>query len=351
MSYITVLTGKLSAVKHYTINNGVPQKGQVIPGKVFDSQTETVHNLQELYQLILRVAEDPHKFIIRGKGVHFNQFNVQRTIHEPKNFIEVPSDWVCIDFDNAETPYDRTSIEAIDFLIQERLPPEFHNRSYILQWSGSAGLEYNGKPIKAGTNAHLFFYLDSALSVKHFKHWLDRDKVDYATLNTVTPIFVCPLVEKDSRIDDIIDGPKIQIIKKEKELVSIPASIRFWTPPVYNPVTIDVNTSDAILQKLKEVNCIIKEERKLYRVYHPGEKTQGDWFLYKDNLKVVHHHKGINLTIFEWLKKFWGVDFSLGKKTNVSSTIEELKKQREDEIDTLKKQIAQLRSKNDKQDN
>ena len=204
-SHITLMLGDTPSTKHYKIEKGVALAGKVKTSYYHNSVTVEITNLCDLYEQLATVRENPSAFVIRGAGVEPAQIRVLRRMSEPENFKEEPTAWICCDFDKYEVPQsmNRTSLDAIEYLIETVLPAPFRNATYIYQWSSSAGLEYNKVPIKQGTNVHLFFYLDRALLNTELKAWFDKqykEGFDLSTFNTITPIFVGNHIVKDEDI-------------------------------------------------------------------------------------------------------------------------------------------------------
>ena len=339
-SYVTVMTGDKPSIKKYKIIDGQLQKTTSEFGYNFDSETIPVNDIAELYQCIKKAGEDKRKFIIRGKGVYPRQFDVRRTKHNDfssGNFTEAASQWLCIDFDEAISDIeDRLSTEAIDALIETRLPKEFHNVSYLYQWSASAGLEYNGKPIKRGTNVHIFFWLDRPIFWEDMKEWLKEELalfikdhnlgVDPATLRTVTPIFVGYNVEKDDDIIDLIKGNRVGFVEKDTDEVVTPTQVSLNESRSKQQIQYDYykfkgtnNTNskedlyDAILTGLSNVGCILSKTSNGFKLYHHNEKTKGDWFIYIKNPVYVRHHCREPINVWDWCKEFWNTELNVDK--------------------------------------
>lgn len=360
-THITFLVGDKPSTKHYTIDpeTNTARKGHVSTSYLHNSATVDISDIADLYEVIESVRADPNAFIIRGKGVEDVQVGVRRTKEDPQNFVEAPTAWVCLDFDEWKLDDDeylcadnrmtrdefappRTSPEAIEHIIQHDLPAEFRNVTYIYQWSSSAGLEYGGKPVKAGTNLHLFFMLDRALIDRELTAWLEtigeqryRKRVfDTSVFRTITPIFVGNHIVKDERIVDVIpDERKFGIVAKELFEVPVPDIELKEQHIVLDSISFE--TTNEILQKLQEVGAIYRRSGSWIKLKHPGEKTPGDWHVRYDSPTYVHHHVKKSMPVGDWLKEFYGVDFAY-KKT--ISTGDYLAKQRSERW-AIKKKI------------
>ena len=331
-THITILEGDKASTKHYTINpeTNKAMKGHVSTSYLHNSVTIEIENLADLFEVLESVRTNPNAFIIRGKGAEDIQIGVRRTKEEPQNFVEEPTAWVCLDFDewilasdeeqcrNTNMVRDlyappRTDHAAIEHIIQWNLPCEFRNVSYIYQWSSSAGLEYEGKPIKAGTNLHLFFMLDRALVDRELTAWLENigapnQVFDTSVFRTITPIFVGNHIVKDERIQDVIeDNRKFGVVVKEQLEVSVP-DITIKEQHI-DLDSISFETTNTILQKLQEVGAVHKRSGSWIKLKHPHEKTPGDWHVRYDSPTMAHHHVKKSMPIANWLKEFYGVDF------------------------------------------
>lgn len=320
-THITILTGKIPSTKHYSIVEGKARKGKSEFGKIYNSETLTIEGLDELYEVLAKVSHNPRQYIIRGKGLTDKQSEVRRTKNsELKSgyFNEERTAWLCFDFDEALTPaVDRLSTEAIEWLVQNRLPDEFHGVSYIYQFSCTSGLEYLNTPIKQGTNVHIFFYLNKAVGWDELKRWFSKEidafnechsnGIDPATLRTVTPIFINTQVIKNKRIIDKLSGKqRINIILKKKDEVEVPAI----PDPVekHSSFSLDDDVNNAILEELDDIGCFYGKAGGAYKLYHPYEKTPGDWFVYPDGPQVVHHHTKKSMSVWKWVKEFWNTE-------------------------------------------
>lgn len=334
MSHITIMQGDKPSIKHYHIVDNKCEKGQVEPAYFHDSFTVEIENLADLYDVLTLVREDTHRYVIRGKGVDDEQYNVRRLKFSEDtldgHFWEDYTNWICLDFDKYEVPENisRTSIEAIEWLIENELPKEFHNVSYIYQWSSSAGLEYNNEAIKDGTNVHLFFWLDRGLLNDELNQWFEKEiqrGFDSSTFRTVTPIFVGSHVEKDGEIIDVIpENEKFGIIAKEHFEVNVP-QITIRPKQLINQV-IDLDLNHEILSKLNEIGSVYKRSGGWIKLKHPLEKTKGDWHIKPDSPQVVHHHIKKSMRVDKWIKEFYGYDvkfkFVDNRTSNTSTDIE-----------------------------
>lgn len=325
-THLTILIGDTPSTKHYNIENGVATSGKVKTSYYHDSATVSIGNLCDLYEQLAFIRQDANAFIIRAAGAEVAQHRVLRRMNEPENFKEQATAWVCLDFDKYEVPpsIKRTSPDAIEYLIETILPVSFRNVSYIYQWSSSAGLEYNGVPVKTGANVHLFFYLDRALLNTELKSWFHKqidEGFDQSTFNSVLPIFVGNHIVKDDAIVDIIpDNEKFGIVVKKSDVVKVP-NIRAFVAPPRSGELLSADTTNEILLTLNSMNAIYHRGANWIKLKHPGEKTPGDWFVKPGSPTVVHHHVKKSMRIDKWIKEFYGLDVDIEFPTDSAKPI------------------------------
>lgn len=134
-------------------------------GYLFSSNVVPVNGINDLGKIIAAISADPRMIVIRGLHQSPKAARVRRL---KDDFPEHPqgTPWVMIDFDDIELPdsLDPLSLAAIEHCIA-KLPPEFQGVTYYYQHSNSAGiLKPDGKPLKAGLNAHVFFWLSRRIT-------------------------------------------------------------------------------------------------------------------------------------------------------------------------------------------
>lgn len=325
-THLTIMIGDTPSTKHYKIEKGVATAGKVKTSYYHDSATVSIENLSDLYEQLAFIRQDANAFIVRAAGTEPAQHRVLRRLNEPENFKEQATAWVCLDFDKYEVPVsiERVSPDAIEYLIETILPVSFRNVSYIYQWSSSAGLEYNGVPVKTGTNVHLFFCLDRALLNTELKAWFQKqikEGFDESTFNTITPIFVGNHIVKDDGITDIIpEHEKFGIVCKKSDTVRVP-NIRAFVAPVQSGTLLSADTTNEILLTLNSMNAIYHRGANWIKLKHPGERTPGDWFVKPSSPTVVHHHVKKSMRIDRWIKEFYGIDVDIEFPTDTPNPI------------------------------
>lgn len=210
--------------------NGELSKSSYPIVKNFVSHEEHVADIDEFHDAVTRHAAEGHCLL---KGRLSKQLK-----NEPRagttNSLDL-TQWVCFDFDNVE------GIVSAEAAIQLVLP-EFHNISYIIQQSASAGISG-----EAGLRAHLFFMLDEPVSPDVLKLWITEKNLTNPILsknlalsaNALTLKFTLDrtVVQNDKLIyiaPPTLDGledpldKRIELVKKEKNTAPVPKGA--WTP-------------------------------------------------------------------------------------------------------------------------
>ena len=169
-------------------------------------------------------ASDPDDDLVRGqvRPSLIQQCKRQlRLFREPKG----GNKWVMLDFDDLAVPQgvgNPNSEPAIEWTIQKHLPPEFHNASYVFQFSNSAGLvQPDGSPYKIGLCVHLFYLLEKPLTNAQLKKWLADTPVDKSLLNDVQIHYTAnPNLKKGVRC---VLKNRMGRVEKEHETVKRPS--------------------------------------------------------------------------------------------------------------------------------
>jgi hypothetical protein len=121
-------------------------------------------------------------------------------------------------------------------------------------------------------------------------------------------------VNKDERIIDLIPmKDKIGIIYKDNPVVQTPEEIDLtkYRERHSTAKSIDVDSANEIVQKLKEVGCITNESINTYSLKSPREKSQGGYYTRKDNPIWINHGGREGRRVEVWLLEEWGVEFEL----------------------------------------
>lgn len=133
---------------------------------------------------------------------------------------EAPGDWADFDFDNAPTEIDPVVDPegAVEALVRARLPPPFHDVSYIFQFTSSAGL----KP--GFVSAHIYFALQDALSNAECKRLIRQQNIDAdpSVFCCTQPHYIAnPIFEN---MEDPLPR-RVGVVRKTNDFVCLPEKI------------------------------------------------------------------------------------------------------------------------------
>lgn len=278
VGFVTVLESERPLTKTYRVEYGHITKGQIVRAPDYWTATTTdVANLEDLYEQLLPVSKTEDCIIIRSRG---KADRYPYTRRNQKIFTNHTNSWVMCDFDDIIIPgVDRISPEAIEWLIHERLPVQFHNADYIYQWSVSSGLHLDGTPAKEGTSCHVFFYLNSVEHNDVLKGWLlewerkqpwftKKTTLDLAVLSKTQPIFVSYKCNKPDQIGELIPvDEKLGIVSKHARYVILPdiTLMALFAPApriAIRKTNIDVIEGADIIQQLRTLGCIYREGQR-----------------------------------------------------------------------------------------
>lgn len=148
--------------RFYIDSDGVVQRQNFGNAFLYEARSFSVRGIRELSELIKHFSRKPRTALIRGVGTLGLVQPCQRL---KENFPEHPdgTHWVMMDFDGLEVPdgISVVSVDAIKWLIAEKLPAHFRDVTCHYQFSGSSGvLNAQGELLKPGLRVHLFYFLD-----------------------------------------------------------------------------------------------------------------------------------------------------------------------------------------------
>jgi len=210
-------------------------------GAMFNYEVRTCAGIEAFAALLTEIEQDPCKFIIRGrpKSSLIPGHRVQRRYLDPGAcFDPQPRLLNGVDSDQLEAPeaVNPTSREALEYVVSH-LPPEFHNISYVAQWSSNAGRR--GQKIKA----HFWFYMTTPCRDEDMRTWakslnasFSRGKekkvklVDPALYTPVQPHYTArPRFEGVE--DPFANRPRVVFVKKALQQVNIKLPERAYSEP------------------------------------------------------------------------------------------------------------------------
>ena len=167
--------------KRYFIGeSGQVEKQEYQNARTYKSTPFKIKAISDFARLIKHLSGRSHMLIVRGLNPRGKRENTWR---DQWAFPEHPegTNWVMLDIDGVNPPdgVSVVSVEAIQWLIQEKLPQEFRNVSCVYQFSGSAGiLKADGTLLKPGLRVHLFFMLDRRVPGYLLAGYLRRHCID-----------------------------------------------------------------------------------------------------------------------------------------------------------------------------
>lgn len=162
--------------------------------------------LRKLKKLLTKLANEPHKCVIRGelRGDAPQPMRRRRSCFE-----DVAQAWVMLDIDHLKLPKSlrtTTYTDAHAAFARERLPPEF--RAAGCCWQASASAAVDVRKLKL----HLWFLLDAPLTAAQLRRWLPNDGTfDRATLRSVQPHYTADPIGSPyvgSRLG-LLPGPRV----------------------------------------------------------------------------------------------------------------------------------------------
>jgi hypothetical protein len=142
--------------------------------------------IDDLHELLARIADDPHVCIIRG--VLRREFAAQRLVLRRSRsrpgvsarFEAAERAWLMVEADSVPLPGGINPVDPlmVGGVVRRALPAAFHRARCIAQLSAGAG-------IKPGARLHAWFWLNRPISDAEAKRLLSRAPVDLAVYNPV----------------------------------------------------------------------------------------------------------------------------------------------------------------------
>ena len=226
MDALTVLTvsGSRRATKSITVGT----EGWIISGydkaTYFTVEEMPVDGIKALHTALAQLVAQPQKMVIRGalKPEKRGQ-RVQRMKHGNAGaFVEMPRRWAMLDFDKRDVPawcdiHDDPEA-AVEWMIYEYLPPEFHDVSCVWKLSSSAGAPGAGNVL----SAHVWIWLDRPLSSEELREYFKANapkKVDVSVCSTVQPHYTAAPIFTNSR-DPL--PRRMGLMERERDEVCLP---------------------------------------------------------------------------------------------------------------------------------
>lgn len=163
------LSAKVPLTKTFTrAPSGDIEKSPYPLIKNFTSHSEAVANADEFFGAVQKHAAQGH-CLLKGR-LHRPLIDESRA--GSTNSLD-QTEWLCFDLD------DLKGVATVDAFVFTVLPKEFHDVSYILQFSASAGVSGD-----AGLRAHMFFMLDRPVSPELVKTYVTSLNLDTESLRS-----------------------------------------------------------------------------------------------------------------------------------------------------------------------
>ena len=250
MHEMIILKSKVKRAKVYSLNShGQLKTDQGGFTKYHQAQEVMINDLTDIENTLNTLQDDPYSFIIRGRVTQTGEeaskdFRLQRNM-ESKHILDVPLSWICIDTDDITWPMNpdgsmHSKDQAIDHVIHS-LPTQFHQVSFVYQWSNSALIKKDEGKYKI--KLHLYFMLNQALKTSELKRWftdLDQNPfIDKSLYNGFQPITTAkPILHG---VNDPFQHDRIGMIEKNQEAVHTPSRQSLKPPKkkLYQPRSFD----------------------------------------------------------------------------------------------------------------
>lgn len=217
MQSLTVITAPTSRLLTKNLETG-QSYGAV--SKLRAAETRTFASLKALERILLELAKEPNKCVIRGELRPDAPTPLRR---RRTHFSDEPQAWVMLDIDSVRLP---KALRGMPYtgahvaVALRQLPDAFQGAGCCWQASASAG---TGSKLKL----HLWFLLDAPLSSAQLRRWLaGAEAIDPATLRSVQPHYTA----------DPIGGPYVG-----------PRIGRIAGPRVVTPLDIDAEEPESVV--------------------------------------------------------------------------------------------------------
>jgi hypothetical protein len=225
---ITVLTSDKFLTKQITRTTDDWETQPYDRPTKYAAQEFGANSLNDLADIIEMLKDEPHSMIIRGKlkrGIDPASVYRRKTHADAStnDFEETAVRWIMIDFDSVSAPPQiNTPALRLEYLVAH-LPPEFHDASFVYQWSSSAGLRGWDTP-----KCHLWFWLAEPFlcSVLRGKAIQEVWACDKAVFDPVQPHYTASPIFKNCA--DPLGDDRFGIVHKVNQEVRLTA----WVKPV-----------------------------------------------------------------------------------------------------------------------
>lgn len=250
-------TKKLRKIFSKSVTGDIQKHDFTFPS-YFEHDDCELSGIGDLAELLEELESQPNHCLMRGEllaGV--NPKKVMRRIHEvngkPAFYRPQPNGrlWACLDFDHV--PYERASAQlnlndAAEYLVR-LLPDEFHDASYVVQWSSSQSLFSQDS-----LSAHLWFWFSQPHTDAELRTWAEdtQEYVDEALFGTVQPIFTARPSFQNGLVDPL-QGERTRLVTKSQPAVAMAPYNRPKATRVPHVATYPPRSSMTFEQRLAQI--------------------------------------------------------------------------------------------------
>lgn len=213
---VTILVSKTRAQMTKVIGPGETVISTAKLGMEFLVDERQVCDLAGYYALLLELASQSDRAIIRDVLKHGLSYDTPHR-RNGRTFDKVPHRWLMVDCDDIEAPPEMSPTDpyAVEWMIQNRFPAEFHDCSYIIQFSSSAGTAKAGRNIKV----HLWFMLATPTHSDALVSWAKIHGFDPAVYHAVQVHYTANPIFQGCA--DPLQGPRVLFVQKAQEAVAL----------------------------------------------------------------------------------------------------------------------------------
>jgi len=265
---------------------------------------------------------------------------------QKKYFEDKDNKLLVCDFDGYTLPdnIENHTEEAIEYVIQKALPKEFHDVSYVAQWSSSSTLKNieTGEFVKEGFNCHIFFISDVVLSNTDIKkrlfhnHMEDRSKenkkqgVDGSMFSAVQICFISEKSDMDDTFIDILaDVSKVLHISKSSDTVNVKLRTEAATKKSEQRISKLVAKktgfkkmknadSEIILEQLIKLGAVRSVNSNGTMNLYAGPESTGGSFVYESNPEFIYtNNEPFHVT--KWCEKYWNASIMMPEDVRIAN--------------------------------
>jgi hypothetical protein len=213
-------------------------------GWQFLCQTHWIEGLEEVFDILQDISKDPHKFVIRGhlsdEGTDVQRQHLitkevgylvkRRSVAKHGlngHFLNVSRQLQMLDFDGVPLSENMSIVDdpegCVKWAVDNLLPPEFAEASFIYQLSASAGLTKRDNEL----NVHLWFFTNreyANVELRTWGKWWNSKQqgkiIDTAVFTEVQPLYTNEPELLEGLIDPLA-GRRLGIVRRQRRTVKL----------------------------------------------------------------------------------------------------------------------------------